>query len=50
MNKHGSKVINNYSEFKNDHINSNANRYKQNHIIQTFKTEKVNNKVCVSLD
>lgn len=41
------KFISVYTEFKNYYININGNRHKSSHIIQTLKTEKVCNVVCV---
>jgi len=46
FNDHSSKFITDYTEFKIFYININVNRYKLNHIIQTYKTEKVCNEIC----
>jgi hypothetical protein len=50
FNEHGSKVINDYTEFQYFYININVKRYKLSRIIQTYKTEKVCNKICASHD
>ena len=50
FNDHGSKVINDYTEFQYFYININVNRHKLSHIIQTYKTEKVRNKIYASHD
>jgi hypothetical protein len=41
VNEQRSKFISVHTEFQNYYINTNGNRYKSNHTIQTFKTEKV---------
>jgi hypothetical protein len=50
FNDHGSKVINDYIEFQYFYINISVNRYILSHVIQTYKTEKVCNKICASHD
>lgn len=46
FNNRSSKFITDYTEFQYFYIDINVNIYKLNHIIQTYKTEKVCNEIC----
>lgn len=50
FNDHSSMFITDYTEFQYFYININVNRYKLNHKIQTYKTEKVCNEICAQHD